>query len=105
MCDAVVAEDRGVAQVAYATGVVDLFKCVLSAVGEDQQRRALMIGVGLKCRELVGDDRVGDALDALTGESETPGDHRDAEPAGRSDPHHLPARLRLPRRPSSRLAL
>ena len=33
MCDAVVAEDRGVAQVAYAAGVVDLLEGVLSGVG------------------------------------------------------------------------
>ena len=54
-----------------------------------------MIGVGFKARELFGDDLVGDALDALAGDSETPGDHRDAQLAGRGDPHHLPPRLGL----------
>ena len=52
-----------------------------------------MVEVGLEGRVAVGDDRVGHPLDALASESETPGDHRDAEPAGRGDPHHLPPRL------------
>jgi hypothetical protein len=64
-----------------------------------------MVGVGLEAGEAVGDDRVGDALDALASESETPGDHRDAEPAGRGDPHHLPSRLGLSGELGGRLAV
>ena len=64
-----------------------------------------MVGVGFEGREALGDDRVGDALDALASESETPGDHRDAEPAGRGDPHHLPPRLGLPGELGDRLAV
>ncbi len=54
-----------------------------------------MVRVRLEGRVALGDDRVGDALDTLASESETSGDHRDAEPAGRGDPHHLPPGLGL----------
>jgi hypothetical protein len=38
LSDRVLAKHRGVAQVACATGVIDLLEGVLSGVGEDQQR-------------------------------------------------------------------
>lgn len=48
-----------------------------------------MVGVGLEARQSLTDDLVGDALHALAGDSETPGDHRAlSRPVAAIHPEH-----------------